>query len=130
VAIQQIIAVPQVTFCNAATYAANAAPPDCQQVTGAANFAPNAQHRLYVLADPAKLAQAMVSAVVVGICYFEPGDQKVSADVQHIDALCTVMRDFQASETAPVAPPNGSGSATGSATEGSPATKPTKKPAR
>ncbi len=126
VVVQQIVAVPQVTFCNAATYAANAAPPDCQQVAGAANFAPDGAHRLFVLAEPAKLTSAMVAAVVVGICYFEPGDQKVPADVQHIDDLCTVMRDFQAAETAPVAPDKGSGSAT----EGSAATKVPKKPAR
>ncbi len=105
VVVQQIIAVPQVTFCNAATYAANAAPPDCQRISGAANFAPNGAHRLFVLAEPTKLPSAMVSAVVVGICYFEPGDQKVAGDVQHIDDLCTVMRDFQAAESAPVKKP-------------------------
>ena len=120
VAVQQIVAVPQVTFCDVGTYASGAAPPDCQQISGSANFAPSGAHRLFVLADPARLAAGMVSAVVVGICYFEPGDQKVAADTEHIDALCTVMRDFQSSETTPGGPRNGgSGAASRSGSDAS-----------
>ncbi|MBL0213514.1 MAG: protein kinase [Myxococcales bacterium] len=120
VAVQQIVAVPQVTFCDVGTYASGAAPPNCQQISGSANFAPSGAHRLFVLADPTRLAAGMVSAVVVGICYFEPGDQRLAADTKHIDALCTVMRDFQSSETAASSPPNGgSGSASRSGSDGS-----------
>ena len=99
VLVQQIAAVPAATFCDAKTYAANAAPETCKDILGGANFAPNGARRLFVLADRDKLKTGMVSAVVVGICYFEPGDQTIAADTKHIDSLCTVMRDFQAQET-------------------------------
>ncbi len=99
VLVQQIAAVPAATFCDPKTYAANAAPEACKDVTGGANFAPNGARRLFVVADRDKLKLGMVSAVVVGICYFEPGDQTVAADTKHINSLCTVMRDFQAQET-------------------------------
>lgn len=99
VLVQQIAAVPASTFCDPKTYASSKAPENCRETMGGANFAPNGARRLFVLADREKLKAGMVSAVVVGICYFEPGDQTVAADTKHIDALCTVMRDFQAAET-------------------------------
>ena len=99
VLVQQIAAVPTSTFCDPKTYASSKAPDGCKDVIGGANFAPNGARRLFVLADRDKLKTGMVSAVVVGICYFEPGDQTVAADTKHIDSLCTVMRDFQANET-------------------------------
>jgi len=99
VLVQQIAAVPASVFCDPKTYASSKPPDGCQDVTGGANFAPNGARRLFVLADRAKLKAGMVSAVMVGICYFEPGDQTVAADTKHIDSLCTVMRDFQAQET-------------------------------
>ncbi len=100
VLVQQIAAVPANVFCDPKTYASSKPPDNCREVTGGANFAPSGARRLFVLADRDKLKTGMVSAVMVGICYFEPGDQTVAADTKHIDALCTVMRDFQAEETA------------------------------
>ena len=80
----QIIAVPADLFCDVRTYTKEV-PEDCRTVLGAAKFITDTGGiRLSVIAEPERLGNGMVSAVVSGVCYSAP-----------IDAHCDVMREFK-----------------------------------
>ncbi|MBA3460260.1 MAG: protein kinase [Deltaproteobacteria bacterium] len=129
--IAQIVAVPPTLFCDARTYSSGTVPPECGAIVGAARFVGSkSEHRLSVIADPAQLRSAMVSALTSGVCYFEPFDEKDAASIEHAEDVCVMMRDWKASELGATSPPGGgSGSGSGSASPAKP-TKPKGKAGR
>ena len=92
VPIQQMIAVPAAAFCEPTTYQDRQVPTGCGGFLGRAEIGAHGEHRLVLIADPARLQRGMELAVADAVCAWDPAPQ---------EKLCLTTDAFKLAPEAP-----------------------------
>jgi len=93
--LQEILAIPQMAFCEPSAYLDRKAPGDCARLAAVAVIGPKGQHRLLVIDDPRRLAEAFALGVADAVCSFEPVDTSTQEGKKRWEAVCEITEQFK-----------------------------------
>ena len=93
--IQEILSIPQMAFCEPSAYLDRKAPGDCARLSSVAVIGPRGQHRLLVIDDPSRLAEAFAHGVADAACSFEPVDTSTAEGKKRWEAVCEITEQFK-----------------------------------
>jgi hypothetical protein len=98
--LHELVAVPQLTMCEPSAYLDRRAPEGCARAPAVAVIGPRGQHRLLVVDEPARLAEAIVIGVADAACMFDPGDRATEQGQARWTAVCEITEELK-SRSAP-----------------------------
>jgi len=93
--LQEIVSIPQMAFCEPSAYLDRKAPGDCARLAAVAVIGPKGQHRLLVIDDPRRLAEAFAIGVADAVCSFEPVDTSTQQGKKRWEAVCEITEQFK-----------------------------------
>jgi len=93
--LQEIVSIPQMAFCEPSAYLDRKAPGDCARLGAVAVIGPKGQHRLLVIDDPRRLAEAFAIGVADAVCSFEPVETSTQQGKKRWEAVCEITEQFK-----------------------------------
>ncbi len=93
--LQEIISVPQLIFCEPSAYPNLQPAKGCDRLAAAVVVGPKGQHRLMVVDDPQRLAEAFAFGVADAACLFYAGDKTSPEGMATWDKICAVTEEFK-----------------------------------
>jgi serine/threonine protein kinase len=93
--VQEILSIPQMAFCEPSAYLDRKAPGDCARLSAVAVIGPRGQHRLLVIDEPSRLAEAFATGVADAACSFEPVDTSTQEGKKRWEAVCEITEQFK-----------------------------------
>jgi len=93
--LDEIVAVPQLTMCEPSAYLDRRAPDGCERSPAVAVIGPRGQHRLLVVDEPSRLAEAFAVGVADAVCMFDPGDRTTEQGQARWSAVCEITEELK-----------------------------------
>ncbi|MDB4964091.1 MAG: serine/threonine protein kinase [Myxococcales bacterium] len=93
--LQEIVSVPQMTFCEPTAYLDRKAPSDCARLIVNVVIGPKGQRRLLIIDEPTRLAEAFATGIAEAVCVFDPGDRSTPEGVKRLAEICEFTDTFK-----------------------------------
>jgi serine/threonine protein kinase len=93
--VHEIVSVPQMTFCEPTAYLDRKAPGDCARLIANVVIGPKGQHRLLIIDEPARLAEALATGIADAVCVLDPGDRTTPEGVKRWESVCEFTDTFK-----------------------------------
>lgn len=92
--VHELLALPAAALCDPAAYLDGAPPGDCASAAFTLAVSPHNRTRLYVVADPARLAEALHRGVPQAVCSFTPADRGTPEGERRFHEICELTRTY------------------------------------